>query len=111
MIEIQDIRKSYAGKEILLGINGVFEQGKTNLIIGASGTGKSVLLKCIVGLTKPDHGNVLYHGRDFTTGSKSLITDVRREIGMLFQGGALFDSKNIEENVIFPLQKCWVVLK
>ncbi len=104
MIEIKNIAKSFDGKEILKGISGVFEKGKTNLIIGASGTGKSVLLKCIVGLIHPDQGAVYYNDRDFTNADRNLKTDIRREIGMLFQGGALFDSKNVEENVIFPLQ-------
>ena len=103
MIEIENIKKSFDGKEVLKGISGVFEKGKTNLIIGASGTGKSVLLKCIVGLIKPDEGTVFYDKRDFTHANRNLKTDIRREIGMLFQGGALFDSKNVEENVIFPL--------
>lgn len=103
MIEIQNIHKSFEGKQVLHGISATFEKGKTNLIIGASGTGKSVLLKNIVGLIQPDAGSVLYDGRDFTSGDKDLKTDVRREIGMLFQGGALFDSKNVQENVMFPL--------
>ncbi|MDN5211113.1 ATP-binding cassette domain-containing protein [Fulvivirgaceae bacterium BMA12] len=103
MIEIDNIKKSFDGKEVLKGISGVFEKGKTNLIIGASGTGKSVLLKCIVGLIKPDEGTVFYDNRDFTNADRNLKTDIRREIGMLFQGGALFDSKNVEQNVIFPL--------
>ncbi|MEQ8413038.1 MAG: ATP-binding cassette domain-containing protein [Imperialibacter sp.] len=103
MIEIENIKKSFDGKAVLHGISGRFEKGKTNLIIGASGTGKSVLLKCIVGLVKPDEGTVTYDGRDFTHGDKSLRTDIRREIGMLFQGGALFDSMNVEANVMFPL--------
>lgn len=103
MIEIQNISKSFDGKQILHNISGTFEKGRTNLIIGASGTGKSVLLKNIVGLVQPDEGHVLYDGRDFTSGDKALKTDVRREIGMLFQGGALFDSKNVEQNVMFPL--------
>lgn len=103
MIEITGIRKSFDGVEILKGIDGVFEQGKCNLIIGSSGTGKSVLLKNIVGLIKPDEGTILYDGRDFTKGNKELQTEVRREIGMLFQGSALFDSKNVQENVMFPL--------
>ena len=103
MIEIQNIKKSFDGKAVLKGISGVFRKGKTNLIIGASGTGKSVLLKCIVGLIKPDEGTVYYDNRDFTHANRNLKTDIRREIGMLFQGGALFDSKNVEENVIFPL--------
>ena len=103
MIEIKNIDKSFDGKQVLFNISGKFYKGKTNLIIGASGTGKSVLLKCMVGLQNPDEGKVLFDKRDFTTGSKKLITQIRREIGMLFQGAALFDSKNVEENVMFPL--------
>lgn len=103
MITVENITKSFDGKVILHGISGVFEQGKANLIIGSSGTGKSVLLKCMVGLNHPDEGKVLYDNRDFTNAGRNLKTEVRREIGMLFQGGALFDSKNVEENVMFPL--------
>jgi len=84
-------------------VSGVFEKGKPNLIIGASGTGKSVLLKCIVGLAKPDEGHVMYDGRDFFAGDRDLKIQIRREMGMLFQGGALFDSKTVEQNVMFPL--------
>ncbi len=103
MIEIQNISKSFADKVVIHHIEGVFEKGKTNLIIGASGTGKSVLLKCIVGLVHPDTGAVFYDGRDFTEADKDIKAEIRREIGMLFQGGALFDSKNVEQNVMFPL--------
>lgn len=103
MIEVENISKSFDGKQVLFDISGKFDKGKTNLIIGASGTGKTVLLKCIVGLIQPDIGNVFYDGRDFTHADRDLKTEVRREIGMLFQGGALFDSKNVEENVMFPL--------
>ncbi len=103
MIEIKNIHKSFNGVPVLKGIDGVFEKGRMNLIIGASGTGKSVLLKCIVGLVPPDEGTVFFDGRDFTHGDRDLRTDVRREIGMLFQGSALFDSKSVEENVMFPL--------
>ena len=103
MIEVENISKSFDGKQILYNISAVFEKGKTNLIIGASGTGKSVLLKCIVGLINPEEGNALYDRRDFTHANKELQTEVRREMGMLFQGGALFDSKNVEQNVMFPL--------
>lgn len=103
MIEIQNISKSFGEKKILHHISGVFEKGKTNLIIGASGTGKSVLLKCIVGLVHPDTGTVFYDGRNFTDADKEMKAEIRREIGMLFQGGALFDSKSVEENVMFPL--------
>ncbi|HEX5168129.1 MAG TPA: ATP-binding cassette domain-containing protein [Cyclobacteriaceae bacterium] len=103
MIEIQHISKSFDGKRILTDISGVFEKGKPNLIIGASGTGKSVLLKCIVGLARPDEGEVFFDGRNFTKAERTLKIEIRREIGMLFQGGALFDSKNVEDNVMFPL--------
>ncbi|MFN6945279.1 MAG: ABC transporter ATP-binding protein [Cytophagaceae bacterium] len=103
MIEIKNITKSFNDTLILKGIDGKFEKGKTNLIIGASGTGKSVLMKCMVGLVMPDTGVVMYDGRDFTNGSNDTKQDIRREIGMLFQNSALFDSKNVEENVIFPL--------
>jgi len=103
MISLEHISKSFGDKPILKDVSGSFEKGKPNLIIGASGTGKSVLLKCIVGLTKPNNGAVFYDGRDFTHGDRDLKTEIRREIGMLFQGGALFDSKNVEGNVMFPL--------
>ncbi len=103
MIKIKNISKSFADKTILSGISGEFDIGKTNLIIGSSGTGKSVLLKCIVGLLIPDTGNVFYDLRNFTEADKDMRSEIRREIGMLFQGGALFDSKNVEENVMFPL--------
>ncbi|MEQ8336223.1 MAG: ATP-binding cassette domain-containing protein [Cyclobacteriaceae bacterium] len=103
MIEISRIGKSFSGKEILTDISATFEKGKTNLIIGSSGTGKSVLLKCIVGLLKPDTGDVLYDGRNFTDSDKEIQTDIRREMGMLFQGSALFDSMTVEQNVMFPL--------
>ncbi len=103
MIKIRDISKSFADKTILGGISGEFDKGKTNLIIGSSGTGKSVLLKCIVGLLQPDTGTVFYDLRNFTDADKDLKSEIRREIGMLFQGGALFDSKNVEQNVMFPL--------
>lgn len=103
MIEIRNIKKSFGDKDVLLGIDGVFKKGETNLIIGGSGTGKSVLLKCLIGLIKPDDGTVLYDGRDFYGGDKDTIQSIRREMGVLFQGGALFDSKTVAENVRFPL--------
>ncbi len=103
MITIDNICKSFNGKHILNGISGVFEKGKPNLIIGASGTGKSVLLKCIVGLIPPDTGHVYFDDKEFTNSDRNTKTEIRRQIGMLFQGGALFDSKNVEENVMFPL--------
>jgi len=103
MIKITNISKSFQGKPVLVPISGEFDKGKTNLIIGSSGTGKSVLLKCIVGLLQPDTGNVFYDLRNFTDADKEMKSEIRREIGMLFQGGALFDSKNVEKNVMFPL--------
>jgi phospholipid/cholesterol/gamma-HCH transport system ATP-binding protein len=103
MIKIKNISKSFNGKAVLNDVSGEFDKGKTNLIIGSSGTGKSVLLKCIVGLLPPDTGNVYYDLRNFTEADKEVKSEIRREIGMLFQGGALFDSKNVEENVRFPL--------
>lgn len=103
MIEIKNISKSFSGKQILTDISGRFENSNNSLIIGSSGTGKSVLLKCIVGLLKPDEGQVLYDGRDLISGTIQERKAIRREIGMLFQGSALFDSKTVEENVRFPL--------
>lgn len=103
MIEFQNIKKSFDGKIVLHGIDGVFEPGRTNLIIGTSGTGKSVLLKCMVGLVEPDEGSVLYDGRDFTHANRNVRRGIRRDIGMLFQGAALFDSQTVEQNVMFPL--------
>jgi phospholipid/cholesterol/gamma-HCH transport system ATP-binding protein len=103
MIEINNIAKAFNGKEVLKGISAQFQKGETNLIIGGSGTGKSVLLKCMIGLVKPDQGNVLYNGRDFYNCDKEIQQSIRREMGVLFQVGALFDSKTVEENVRFPL--------
>lgn len=104
MIEIKDICKKFGDKEVLKGVSGTFEAGKCNLIIGSSGTGKSVLLKNIVGLIEPDNGQVLYDNRDFWNSRTSEQKDIRREIGMLFQGSALFDSMTVEQNVMFPLR-------
>jgi len=102
MIEFKNITKSFDNKNIINNISGKFHKGKINLIIGNSGTGKSVLLKCIVGLIKPERGEILFDKRNFTD-EKNLKIKIRREIGMLFQSGALFDSKNVEENIRFPL--------
>ncbi|MFD2247628.1 ABC transporter ATP-binding protein [Pontibacter ruber] len=104
MIEIHNIHKSFGGKKVLDGISGVFETGKINLLLGASGTGKSVLLKCIVGLIKPDLGSVTFDGTYFTNNKLDIRQEIRRKIGMLFQGSALFDSMTVEENVDFPLK-------
>jgi len=103
MIEFQNVSKAFAGKNVLDGVNGRFFPGKVNLVIGASGAGKSVLIKCIVGLIQADHGRVSFAGTYFLDSPRDQQASVRREIGMLFQGGALFDSKNVEENVRFPL--------
>ncbi len=103
MIEAKNIYKSFGEHEVLKGIDFVFEAGKTNLIIGRSGAGKTVFLKILVGLFKPTHGKVLYDGRDLHTMSKKQLRDLRSEVGMLFQGNALFDSLTIEENIRFPM--------
>lgn len=103
MIQFNNIKKSFDGKVILDGLSNVFEPGRCNLIIGASGEGKSVLLKCLVGIIQPDGGNVLYNGRDFWGSKTEARKQIRRELGMLFQGSALFDSKTVQENVMFPL--------
>ncbi len=103
MIEIKNIAKTFGDQQVLAGISGNFRPGETSLIIGGSGTGKSVLLKCMIGLVKPDQGDVLYDGRNFLTGDEELQKEIRREMGVLFQGSALFDSKTVLENVQFPL--------
>jgi phospholipid/cholesterol/gamma-HCH transport system ATP-binding protein len=103
MIKINRVSKAFDDRLVLDKISGEFDKGITNLIIGSSGTGKSVLLKCIVGLLEPDDGTVFYDLRNFTEADEEMKSEVRREIGMLFQGGALFDSKNVEKNVMFPL--------
>lgn len=103
MIEIKSIYKSFEGKEVLKDINATFESGKTNLIIGQSGSGKTVLMKCIVGLLTPDRGEVLYDGRNYVLMGKIEKKQLRREMGMIFQSAALFDSMTVLENVMFPL--------
>ncbi len=103
MIEIKNISKSFADKKILKNISATFEKGKVNLIIGQSGSGKTVLLKSIVGLHNIDEGDIIYDNRIFSEMNFKLKKNIRKEIGMLFQGGALFDSISIEANVMFPL--------
>ncbi len=103
MIEVQGLKKSFADKTVLKGISTVFETGKVNMIIGASGSGKTVFVKCLVGLMQPDTGNILYDGIDFTRLNARDKKAIRTKIGMLFQGSALFDSMTVEENVMFPL--------
>ncbi len=104
MIVVENIFKSFGGETVLNDISVAFEKGKTNLIIGRSGSGKTVLMKCIVGLYEVDSGAVYFDKRDFVKMSLKKRQDLRKEMGMLFQGGALFDSLTVEENVIFPLQ-------
>ncbi len=103
MIEIKDIHKSFDTNYVLKGISATFEDGMNNLIIGGSGSGKTTLLKCMVGLHEPDQGSVIYDGRDFTRLTTAERIDIRKEIGMLFQNSALFDSMTVEENIMFPL--------
>lgn len=103
MIEVKNIRKSFGGKTVLHEVSAIMEPGKTNLIIGASGSGKTVLMKCMVGLVKPDAGQILYEGKDIMTMDEKDLKIIRQEIGMLFQGSALFDSMSVERNVKFPL--------
>jgi phospholipid/cholesterol/gamma-HCH transport system ATP-binding protein len=103
MIELREIYKSFDGVEVLKDISAVFENGKTNLVIGQSGSGKTVLMKCIVGLLTPDCGQLLYDGRDFLSMGKDEKKSLRREMGMIFQSAALFDSMTVLENVMFPL--------
>lgn len=103
MIEVKSLYKRFEDKEVLNDINCIFENGKTNLIIGQSGSGKTVLMKCIVGLFRPTSGEVLYDGRDLVTMNKQEWKLLRREMGMIFQSAALFDSMTVLENVMFPL--------
>ena len=103
MIEVKNLTKSFGDKTVLRGINARFETGMTNLIIGQSGSGKTVLMKNLVGLLHPTSGEVLYDGRDFVGMTKREQVMMRREMGMIFQGAALFDSMSVRDNVQFPL--------
>ena len=103
MIEVKNLTKSFGDKTVLRGINARFETGKTNLIIGQSGSGKTVLMKNLVGLLHPTSGEVLYDGRDFVGMTKREQVMMRREMGMIFQGAARFDSMSVRDNVQFPL--------
>lgn len=103
MIEIKNISKAFNGRVVLDDVSGVFKKGETSLVIGASGTGKSVLLKCMLDLVEPEKGEVYFDGREFLHVGENDRKDLRREMGVLFQGGALFDSKTVQENVKFPL--------
>ncbi|MGB1315097.1 MAG: ABC transporter ATP-binding protein [Chitinophagales bacterium] len=103
MIDVQNIRKRFGDQEILKGISTTFEKGKCNLIIGSSGAGKTVFLKCLVGLFAPEDGDILYDGRKLKSLGTKEKKELRKEMGMLFQGNALFDSLTVEENIRFPL--------
>lgn len=103
MIEVVNINKTFGDNHILKDVSATFEKGKVNLIIGQSGSGKSVLAKSIVGLHEVDSGRILYDGRDFTQMDRLERKEIRQEIGMLFQGSALFDSMTVEQNIMFPL--------
>ena len=103
MIQVKNLSKSFDGKQVLTDINATFETGKTNLIIGQSGSGKTVLMKSLVGLVRPEEGEILFDGRNMLTMSAKEQKELRREIGMLFQGSALFDSETVMGNVMFPL--------
>ena len=103
MIQVKSLYKSFEGKDVLVDINATFNNGKTNLIIGQSGSGKTVLMKCIVGLLTPEKGEILYDGRNFLNMNKKEKKTLRREMGMIFQSAALFDSMTVLDNVMFPL--------
>ena len=104
MIQVKSLAKRFEDKEVIKGIDATFETGKTNLVIGRSGAGKSVFVKCMIGLIRPDQGEVLYDGRDLIKMTKPELLRLRREMGMLFQGSALFDSMTVVENVLFPME-------
>ena len=104
MIVVDNIEKSFGDVKILKGISATFEKGKTNLIIGQSGSGKTVFLKCLLGLFKPEKGTISYDGKIYSKLSDSEKRDLRGDMGMVFQGSALFDSQTVEENVMFPLK-------
>lgn len=103
MIEVKNIQKSFGDRVVIQDVSTTMKAGQCNLIIGTSGSGKTVLMKCMVGLFEPDSGDVIYNGQNFTRMQPDQKTEVRKEIGMLFQGSALFDSLTVEQNVMFPL--------
>ena len=104
MIKITNLYKEFDGTPVLKGINATFENGKTSLVIGQSGSGKTVLLKCMLGLLSPEKGDICYDDRHYDKMTIKEKRELRKEIGMVFQGGALFDSSTIEENIMFPLK-------
>ncbi|HOY73100.1 MAG TPA: ATP-binding cassette domain-containing protein, partial [Tenuifilaceae bacterium] len=103
MITVKNLSKSFDGRMVIDNITATFEKGKTNMVIGQSGSGKTVLLKCIVGLLDVDEGEIYYNDIQFNALSFKKKKEIRQKIGMLFQGSALFDSQTVEENVMFPL--------
>lgn len=103
MIEVKNLKKGFNGKEVIKGVNMVMHDGKCNLIIGTSGSGKTVLMKCLIGLFEPDGGEIFYNGKSFIEMNDDDKKNIRKEIGMLFQGSALFDSLTVEQNIMFPL--------
>lgn len=103
MIEVKDVYKSFGDKEVLKGVSAKMLPGKTNLIIGTSGSGKTVFMKCMIGLIKPDTGEVLYEGKSLGSMEEDELKELRQKVGMLFQGGALFDSMTVAQNIRFPL--------
>ena len=103
MLEVKNIKKSFGGRTVIENVSAIIKPGQCNLIIGTSGSGKTVLMKCMVGLLQPDSGEVLYDGKSFTNMRSEEKTEIRKQIGMLFQGSALFDSLTVEQNVMFPL--------
>lgn len=103
MIEVKDIKKGFGDKIVINDVSAIFQTGKCNLVIGTSGSGKTVLMKCLVGLFEPDSGEITYDGRNFSEMNEENRKELRRSIGMLFQGSALFDSMTVEQNVMFPL--------
>ena len=103
MIEVRNIKKSFGDKTVIQDVTAAMKAGQCNLIIGTSGSGKTVLMKCMVGLFEPDEGEILYSGENFTKMNRADKTEIRKQIGMLFQGSALFDSLTVQENVMFPL--------
>jgi phospholipid/cholesterol/gamma-HCH transport system ATP-binding protein len=103
MIELRHVVRQFNGRSVLDDVSMIFEKGKTNLIIGGSGSGKTVLMKCMVGLFEVDSGEILYDGRNFSELNFKERKPIRQEIGMVFQGGALFDSMNVQENLLFPM--------
>ena len=104
MIKVEEISKSFDGIEVLKEISTVFDKGKTNLIIGQSGSGKTVLMKCLLGLLEVDRGNIYFDNEKFDKENISVVANLRKEVGTVFQGSALFDSMTVLENIIFPMK-------